>query len=58
MPHLPNNEILNTEISKLSGVSGKVVVFHANVDNFFAAETQHSLNVTIEQVGIWLDATT
>jgi len=50
VPHLPNNEILNTEISKLSGVSGKAIVFHANVDNFFAAETQHSLNVTIEQV--------
>ncbi len=50
VPHLPNNEILNTEISKLSGVTGKVIVFHANADNFFAAEAQHSLNVTIEQV--------
>ena len=50
VPHLPNNEILNMEVSKLSNVSGKVVVFHANVDNFFAAETQHSLNLTMEQV--------
>ena len=50
VPHLPNNDILNTEISKLSCVTDKVIVFHANVDNFFAAETQHSLNVTIEQV--------
>ena len=50
VPHLPNNDILNTEISKLSCVTDKVIVFHANVDNFFATETQHSLNVTIEQV--------
>jgi metallophosphoesterase superfamily enzyme len=50
VPHLPNNEILTSEISKLSSVTGSVVVFHANVNNFFAAEAQHSLNVTIEQV--------
>lgn len=50
VPHLPNNEILTSEISKLSSITGSVVVFHANVNNFFAAEAQHSLNVTIEQV--------
>ena len=50
VPHLPNNDILTTELSNLSSVTGKVVVFHANVNNFFAAEAQHSLNVTIEQV--------
>ncbi len=50
VPHLPNNETLSAEMAKLSGVTGRVVVFHANVNNFFAAEAQHSLNVTIEQV--------
>ena len=50
VPHLPNNEVLNVEVSKLAGVSGKVVVFHANVDNFFAAETQHSLCLSMNQV--------
>lgn len=50
VPHLPNNEVLNLEISKLTGVSGKVVIFHANVDNFFAAETQHSLCISVDQV--------
>lgn len=50
VPHLPNNETLSAEVSKLSGVTDKVVVFHANMNNFFAADAQHSLNVTIEQV--------
>lgn len=50
VPHLPNNEILNLEVSSLSDVSGKIFVFHTNVDNPFAAETQHSLNLTLEQV--------
>ena len=50
VPHLPNSDILNLEISKLKDVSNKVIVFHANVGNFFAAETQHSLNLTMEQV--------
>lgn len=50
VPHLANSDILNLEISKLKDVSNKVIVFHANVGNFFAAETQHSLNLTMEQV--------
>ena len=50
VPHLSNNEILNVEIDKLANVSGKVVVFHANVGNFFAADSQHSLNLSIEQI--------
>ena len=50
VPHLPNNGILNVEVGKLSGVKDKVVVFHANIDNFHAAETRNSLNLMIEQV--------
>ena len=50
VPHLPNNETLNIEVSKLKDVRDKVVVFHANIDNFFAADSQHSLNLEMEQV--------
>ena len=50
VPHLPNNETLNIEVAKLKDVRDKVVVFHANIDNFFAAESQHSLCLSIEQI--------
>ena len=50
IPHLPNNDILNVEVAKLGDVRDKVVVFHANVDNFFASDSQHSLNLSMEQV--------
>ena len=50
VPHLQNNETLNIEVSKLKDVRDKVVVFHANIDNFFAAESQHSLCLSIEQI--------
>jgi DNA repair exonuclease SbcCD nuclease subunit len=46
VPHLPNNEILKLEVEKLSDVHHSVVVFHANFDNPFAANSEHSLNVT------------
>jgi hypothetical protein len=54
VPHLPNNEILKIEVEKLAGVKGKVVVFHANYDNFHAADTEHSLNVTPEMAEMLL----
>lgn len=50
VPHLPNNEILNLEVAKLASVRDKVIVFHANIDNFHAAETLHSLCLSMEQV--------
>ena len=50
VPHLPNNDELDLAVSKLSGVTNKVVVFHANVDNFHAADSQHSLNLSMEQI--------
>lgn len=51
VPHLANQDILNIEIDRLGDVVGKVVVFHANLSNPFAAESQHSLNLTRDQVG-------
>lgn len=50
VPHLPNNDLLRFEIEKLRGVQGKVIVFHANVMNPHAAETQHSLNLFDDEV--------
>lgn len=50
VPHLANNDILNIEVSKLESVEGRVIVFHANIDNFHAADSQHSLNLSNEQV--------
>lgn len=51
VPHLPNNDLLKIEVEKLSDVEGNVVVFHANYDNNFAADSQHALNLTPELVG-------
>lgn len=56
VPHLSNNDILDLEISKLAGVTGKVVVFHANYDNFHTKDSQHSLNVSHEQAKALIDA--
>jgi hypothetical protein len=50
VPHLPNNDLLNLEIAKLNTVTNKIVVFHANLGNVFAADSQHSLNVSLEQI--------
>lgn len=48
VPHMANQDIFQMEINKIisSGVSDKVIVVHANVDNPYAAESQHGLNIT------------
>ena len=50
VPHLPNNDILLDAIQNLQDIEGHVIVFHANVDNIHAAESEHSLNISIEQI--------
>lgn len=50
VPHLPNNETLLKEVTLLSDTKNRVLVFHANVDNFHTAESQHSLNLSMEQI--------
>lgn len=49
VPHLPNNDMLALTLQNLQP-KGKTVIFHANVDNTFAAESAHSLNVPMEEV--------
>lgn len=51
VPHLPNNDLLRIEVDKLSDVEDSVIVFHANYDNNFAADSQHALNLTPDMVG-------
>lgn len=50
VPHLPNNELLNIEIDRLKHTKDRVIVFHANYDNFHAEDTLHSLNLSPEVV--------
>ncbi len=47
VPHLINNDVLKLEVEKLTTLSNKVFVFHANFDNPFCSG-DHSLNVTRE----------
>lgn len=46
VPHLPNNDLLRLEVEKLADVKNRVIVFHANYDNFHAADSVSSLNLT------------
>ena len=50
IPHMGNQELFRVELNRLisAGVSGKVIVLHANIDNPYAAESEHSLNVTCD----------
>jgi DNA repair exonuclease SbcCD nuclease subunit len=50
VPHLPNVETFLAEVEGLQCEEDKVLVFHANVDNHFVAESLHSLNLTMHQV--------
>lgn len=50
VPHLPNQDLLDQAIENLGDVAGKFVVFHANLANKFAEASDHSLNVSTEQV--------
>lgn len=47
IPHLLNQDLLDEAIKSIPEC--KIVLFHANYDNFFARESDHSLNVSKEQ---------
>jgi hypothetical protein len=46
VPHLPNNDLLRLEVERLADVKDRVIVFHANYNNFHAADSVSSLNLT------------
>lgn len=50
VPHLPNNDLFRIEVDKLNNIKDRAIVFHANYDNSFAADSQHSLNLTPDMV--------
>lgn len=50
IPHMPNQDQFDIELKKaLAGADGKYLLLHANYNNNFAAESDHSLNVSEDQ---------
>lgn len=48
IPHMMNQELFNTELEAVLEEQPKFIFLHANYDNKFAAQTDHSLNVSAE----------
>jgi hypothetical protein len=56
VPHMPNQDLFNLELEKVGEfkyADGKrgVLLLHANYDNGYTADSDHSLNVSAEQAG-------
>lgn len=49
VPHLANQDLFNAALGKLLDEENLVVFLHANFDNNFAVESDHSLNVSRDQ---------
>jgi len=51
LAHCSNQDMFNLNLGKLLGsvVKGDILLLHANFDNNFAAQSDHSLNVTRQQ---------
>lgn len=50
IPHVPNQDLFDLELDKAMGIEPSMILFHANVDNQFAEEADHSLNVCDERI--------
>lgn len=48
IPHMPNQDLFNLELAKVPADT-KYLFLHCNVNNGFAAEADHSLNLSYEQ---------
>jgi DNA repair exonuclease SbcCD nuclease subunit len=48
IPHMPNQDLFNLELERIPEDAGMVLV-HANYDNNFAVEADHSLNLSHQQ---------
>ncbi|HQR42839.1 MAG TPA: metallophosphoesterase [Gemmatales bacterium] len=48
IPHMPNQDLFDLELKKALDTTGDFLLLHANYDNNFAAEADHSLNVSAE----------
>lgn len=49
IPHMPNQDLFDLELTKAEKTLGRFLLLHANYDNNFAVESDHSLNVSVEQ---------
>ncbi|MFA5387945.1 MAG: metallophosphoesterase [Candidatus Paceibacterota bacterium] len=50
IPHMPNQDLFDLELAKVEPASGPAyLLLHANYDNNFAVEADHSLNVSADQ---------
>ena len=48
IPHMPNQDLFDIELSRAMADRGDILLLHANYDNNFAVESDHSLNVSRE----------
>lgn len=48
IPHVANQDLFDIELSRAMSERGDFLLLHANYDNNFAAESDHSLNVSRE----------
>lgn len=49
LPHVPNQDLLNDRLQKLDGKDAQMLFVHTNYDNNFAAQSDHSLNISRDQ---------
>lgn len=56
--HMPNQEMFNAEIAKAAEFNGKgrYLLLHCNYKNGFAENSDHSLNLSDEQVGALMES--
>lgn len=49
IPHMANQELFDAELETVLGLDIKYLFLHCNYDNHFAAQADHSLNLSAEQ---------
>lgn len=49
IPHMPNQDLFDLELATARMGNGGYLLLHANYDNKFTVESDHSLNVSVEQ---------
>ena len=56
IPHVANQDLFDIELSRAMSERGDFLLLHANYDNNFAAESDHSLNVSREAADLLISA--
>lgn len=57
IPHMPNQDLFDLELERAAGLAEgkKFLLLHANYDNNFAVEADHSLNVSPDQAELLIN---